>query len=59
MTGIDRLRVLLWLRSRVPGSRWTSFVADPDRRRILHEDGNVSHRLRVEALALHEQRVRR
>ena len=23
----------------VPGSRWTSFVADPDRRRILHEDG--------------------
>jgi len=23
-------------------------VADPDRRRILHEDGNESHRLRVE-----------
>jgi hypothetical protein len=23
-------------------------VADPDRRRILHEDGNPSHRLRVE-----------
>jgi hypothetical protein len=32
----------------VPGSRWTSFVADPDRRRILHEDGNDAHRLRVE-----------
>lgn len=30
------------------GSRWTSFVADPDRRRILHEDGNEDHRLRVE-----------
>lgn len=30
------------------GSRWTSFVADPDRRRILHEDGNDRHRLRVE-----------
>lgn len=30
------------------GSRWTSFVADPDRRRILHEDGNDAHRLRVE-----------
>jgi len=26
----------------------TSFVADPDRRRILHEDGNEAHRLRVE-----------
>lgn len=26
---------------------WTSFVADPDRRRSLHEDGNA-HRLRVE-----------
>jgi hypothetical protein len=38
----------LWLRSRVPGSRRTSFVADPDRRRILHEDGNDTHRLRVE-----------
>lgn len=23
-------------------------MADPDRRRILHEDGNESHRLRVE-----------
>jgi hypothetical protein len=32
----------------MPGSRWTSFVADPDRRRILHEDGNEAHRLRVE-----------
>jgi hypothetical protein len=32
----------------MPGSRWTSFVADPDRRRILHEDGNDAHRLRVE-----------
>jgi hypothetical protein len=28
-------------------SRWTSFVSD-DSRRILHEDGNPSHRLRVE-----------
>ncbi len=32
----------------MPGSRWTSFVADPHRRRILHEDGNERHRLRVE-----------
>lgn len=32
----------------MPGSRWTSFVADPDRRRILHEEGNQAHRLRVE-----------
>jgi len=32
----------------VPVSRWTSFVADPDRRRILHEEGNQEHRLRVE-----------
>jgi len=34
----------------MPGSRWTSFVADdgPQRRRILHEDGNPNHRLRVE-----------
>jgi hypothetical protein len=32
----------------MPHSRWTSFVAEPDRRRILHEDGNESHRLRVE-----------
>lgn len=38
----------LWLSTWVPGSRWTSFVADPDRRRILHEDGNEVHRLRVE-----------
>lgn len=38
----------LWFHSRMPGSRWTSFVADPDRRRILHEDGNGAHRLRVE-----------
>ena len=30
------------------GSRWTSFVADPEHRRILHEDGNEAHRLRVE-----------
>ena len=37
-----------WLRSGVPGSRWTSFVADPDHRRILHEEGNEAHRLRVE-----------
>ena len=31
-------------------SRWTSFVADPhaDPPRILHEDGNPAHRLRVE-----------
>jgi hypothetical protein len=27
-------------------ARWTSFVADPPRG--LHEDGNPSHRLRVE-----------
>ena len=32
----------------MPGSRWTSFVSEPDRRRILHEDGNDAHRLRVE-----------
>lgn len=32
----------------MPGSPWTSFVADPERRRILHEDGNDVHRLRVE-----------
>jgi hypothetical protein len=32
----------------VRGSRWTSFVADPERPRILHEDGNDVHRLRVE-----------
>jgi hypothetical protein len=31
-------------------ARWTSFVADPDADppRILHEDGNPAHRLRVE-----------
>jgi hypothetical protein len=30
--------------------RWTSFVADPgvDKPRILHEQGNAAHRLRVE-----------
>ena len=35
---------------RPPRSRWTSFVADPDeaRSRILHEQGNPDHRLRVE-----------
>lgn len=38
----------MWLSGAVPGSRWTSFVADPERRRILHEDGNDGHRLRVE-----------
>jgi hypothetical protein len=31
-------------------SRWTSFLADPhaDRPRVLHEQGNPAHRLRVE-----------
>jgi hypothetical protein len=31
-------------------ARWTSFVADPegDPPRVLHEDGNPAHRLRVE-----------
>jgi hypothetical protein len=31
-------------------SRWTSFLADPreERPRVLHEEGNVQHRLRVE-----------
>ena len=35
---------------RPPRSRWTSFVADPgeDRRRLLSEEGNPTHRLRVE-----------
>ncbi|HEX5901313.1 MAG TPA: hypothetical protein VFY32_18060 [Solirubrobacteraceae bacterium] len=35
---------------RPPASRWTSFLADPteDRPRILSEQGNPSHRLRVE-----------
>ena len=33
-----------------PKSRWTSFVADPqdERPRILYEDGNPAHRVRVE-----------
>jgi hypothetical protein len=33
-----------------PRSRWTSFVADPgeERPRILFEEGNPAHRLRVE-----------
>jgi hypothetical protein len=37
-------------RSRSRRRRWTSFVADPsgDPPRILHEDGNAAHRLRVE-----------
>jgi hypothetical protein len=36
--------------TRPPASRWTSFVADPgeDRPRILGEEGNSAHRLRVE-----------
>jgi hypothetical protein len=31
-------------------SRWTSFLADPreERPRVLYEDGNPQHRLRVE-----------
>jgi len=35
---------------RPPTSRWTSFLADPDedRPRILCEQGNPDHRLRVE-----------
>jgi hypothetical protein len=35
---------------RPPASRWTSFLADPDedRPRILCEQGNPDHRLRVE-----------
>lgn len=39
----------------MPRSRWTSFVADPEeaRPRILHEEGNPVHRLRVE----HDQRT--
>ena len=37
----------------MPGSRrsrWTSFVSDPGdgKQRILHEEGNPAHRLRVE-----------
>lgn len=33
-----------------PRSRWTSFLADPGdpRPRILHEEGNPAHRVRVE-----------
>jgi hypothetical protein len=36
--------------SRPPASRWTSFVADSDadRPRVLSEEGNAAHRLRVE-----------
>lgn len=35
---------------RPPRSRWTSFVADPadEKPRILFEQGNPAHRLRVE-----------
>lgn len=35
---------------RPPRSRWTSFVADPAdaKPRILHEEGNPGHRVRVE-----------
>jgi hypothetical protein len=35
---------------RPPASRWTSFLADPqeDKPRILCEQGNPTHRLRVE-----------
>ncbi len=32
----------------MPGSRWTSFVADATRRGSLHESGNPGHRCRVE-----------
>jgi hypothetical protein len=34
----------------MPRGRWTSFVADPaeERPRILYEQGNPAHRLRVE-----------
>jgi hypothetical protein len=36
--------------TRPPASRWTSFVADAgdERVRILSEEGNPAHRLRVE-----------
>jgi hypothetical protein len=36
--------------SRPPRSRWTSFVADTSEPnpRILHEEGNPAHRVRVE-----------
>jgi catechol 2,3-dioxygenase-like lactoylglutathione lyase family enzyme len=35
---------------RPPRSRWTSFLADPEeeKTRVLHEQGNPAHRLRVE-----------
>ena len=35
---------------RPPRSRWTSFVTDPGQTkpRVLHEDGNPAHRVRVE-----------
>jgi len=35
---------------RPPRSRWTSFLADPDEEkpRVVHEQGNADHRLRVE-----------
>jgi hypothetical protein len=37
-------------RARRRRSRWTSFVADPhgEPPRVLHEEGNPAHRLRVE-----------
>ena len=36
--------------SRPSRSRWTSFIADSqaEKPRVLHEDGNPDHRLRVE-----------
>jgi hypothetical protein len=36
--------------ARPPRSRWTSFVADPrdERPRVLAQEGNPAHRLRVE-----------
>jgi hypothetical protein len=36
--------------SRPPKSRWTSFVADSSKPkpRVLYEEGNAAHRLRVE-----------
>jgi catechol 2,3-dioxygenase-like lactoylglutathione lyase family enzyme len=35
-------------RPRPPRSRWTSFAADSAKPRVLHEQGNPAHRLRVE-----------
>ena len=32
----------------MPGSRWTSFIADDEHRGTLHEAGNPAHRCRVE-----------